>query len=516
MAQCADRRWRRLAWRAALTTHVIPVRGSKGSGKIVRNGNRFERGLTKLRDVEMPMNILQSEHGSRPGRRFSLWRSGHRGVIVLSAAVVLLLPLGLTAQEAQEAQETSYGTGVQSPLQFAGELAPINLISLNVGASAYYDDNALSTNANRQGDEALSLNAGVGASKSTDRLTFNFGYTPSFLFYQQFTEYDRINHSANLGVSYRISDHLLVSLHDSLAYQNGILPSITGTQQILAGQTPPTALNGGIYAYTNRTLTNMTGLNVTYQKSRRTSLTFSGGYNRTKYGNGVGQNTPLYNGNIFSGSARYSYRTSEHTTVGATVIHEDSTYKGGQVFGNQQRFQIESAMFNVTAELSPTVSVTASGGPQILHIVGQSGNAKVANGLQPSAGASITKQVRTTAFSLAAQRAVTDGGGLYTSVQDTTITGAVRQRLFGHWEGGLSLGATKVNTSLFELASYRTDALTAGARIVRPLHNGANFHISYETLHQISKGGVTVGDTFDRNIIMVGFDYRLKSIPLGR
>lgn len=427
-----------------------------------------------------------------------------------SVAFVLIFPVGLVAQEG------TYGTGVQTALQFAGESVPANQISMSVGASAFYDDNALSTNGNRQGDEALAFNSALGATKSTEHLTINFDYMPSFLLYRQFDAYDRLNHAATLGLTYRLTNRFSLGLHDAFGYQNGVLPSLSG-QQILSGPTPPTALNQGIYAYTTRTLTNMAGLDLTFEKSHRTSLTFAGGYNQTTFGSAAGQNIPLYNGAGFSGSLQYQYRATQHTTFSVLLLHQDNTYRGGEVFGARQRLQIESVDLSVKSQLSPTVTVTLYGGPQYIRTLGQSsGGVGVGGGLQPSVGGSIIKQVRDTALNLSVQRAVTDGGGLYTSVVNTSATFGVRRRLVGQWEGDLHGSGAVANDSLFQLANERTDSLTGGVEISRPLRNGSAFHISYTTLHQFNKGTLPITANFDRNIVMIGFDYRLKTISLGR
>jgi hypothetical protein len=119
-------------------------------------------------------------------------------------------------------------------------------------------------------------------------------------------------------------------------------------------------------------------------------------------------------------------------------------------------------------------------------------------------------------LNLAFQKSVSDSGGLYTSVKNTNATFGVRRQLVGHWEASLQGGAARADSSLFQLANGRTDALIGGIAFSRSLSRGSVFHISYDTTHELSKGTLPISATFDRNQVTIGIDYPLKAIPLGR
>jgi len=76
-------------------------------------------------------------------------------------------------------------------------------------------------------------------------------------------------------------------------------------------------------------------------------------------------------------------------------------------------------------------------------------------------------------------------------------------------------GAARADTSLLQFASGRTDALTGIFGLDRPLSRDATLRVSYETMHQLSRGA-QVSANFDRNQVTISFDYQLKAIPLGR
>lgn len=432
-----------------------------------------------------------------------------------------MFPVGLAAQTAPPVsgappQASVYGTGVRTPLQFAGETAPENQVSLSMGASPFYDDNVLASNSDRLSDEAVSLNSDLNISRQTERTTINFDYVPFFVLYRQIDQYDRLNHSANLSMAFRLTSRFTLGLNDAFSYENGVYPSLTG-QGILSGTASPTALNQMIFAPTTRTLSNMPGLDLTFVKSRRTSLTLSGGYNQRKFGGQSGANQPLYNSSGMSGSLQYQYRVTDHTNFGLLILHQDTTYQGGGILGSRQRSQIESTFLSVGSRLSPTVNVTVFGGPQYLRVIGGSAAGAGTTGqFQGAGGGSITKEVRKTALNLSLQRSVSDGGGLYTSVINNNATFGVRRRLVGRWEANWQGGAARVDASLFQIAHGRTDSLTGGIDFSRPLGGGSVFRISYVTMHQLSSGTLPILADFDRNVVTLSFDYRLKAIPLGR
>jgi len=385
-----------------------------------------------------------------------------------------------------------------------------------MGASTFYDDNVLARNTQRLSDEALSFDSHLGIVRQTEHVTINFDYLPFFLLYRQIDQYDRLNHAANLSLTYRLTSRVDLGLHDAFSYQNGVYPSLTG-QQILSGPPSPTTLNQMTFSPTIRTLTNMPGLDLTFITSQNTSLTFSGGYNQRKFGNQAGVGQSLYNSRGVNGGLRFQYRVTEHTNFGFLLLHQDTTYQGGQAFGKQQRSQIESVILSVGSRLSPTVTATVFGGPQYIHTFGQSSlGGSIPGVFEGSGGGSITKQVGKTALNLSLQRSVSDSGGLYTSVINNNATLGVRRRLVGRWDAALSGGGAQADTSLFQLANARTDSLTGGIDFSRPLRGTSVFHIRYDTIHELSKGTLAAFPGFDRNQVTIGFDYGIKSIPLGQ
>lgn len=337
-----------------------------------------------------------------------------------------------------------------------------------MGASFLYDDNVLSNNADRLNDEAIAFTSHLGVARQTENLTFSFDYSPYFPVYMHLDQFDRLNHLAALNIAYKLSSHFSVGVFDTISYQNGFNASIS-EQPITSGLGLPTALNQTISPYTIRTLGNTSGLNLTYEMSKRMSLTFMGTYAERKFGSQGEANEPLYNSNGGSGGVEFQYRATQHTDIGILVLHQDTTYQGGDIFGSRVRAQIESALFSVGSRLAPTVTLTVYGGPQYVHLLGLStSEAGISQQWQPTGGASITKEVRKTALDLSFQRFVSDGGGIYTSVINTSTTFGVRRRLGENGKPISTAGAERLTPPSFSLSMERRKRcwgeLTSAAR----------------------------------------------------
>ena len=457
----------------------------------------------------------------KSGRDVGCSVRGKLRTFIFLVSFVTLLPVGLGAQTVSPAAQgptpaAVYGGGEQTPLRYAGEAAPVNQLLLSVSVSTFYDDNVPQMNSIRVGDEAVSLTSQLALFRQTDRLKLDFNYTPYGLLYRQVDHYDSLNHNAGLNAIIRLSSQISLGLHEAFSYQNGIFQSLTG-QPISSGLGSPTTLNQTIFPYVTRALSNTSGLDLTYVKSGRTSLTFSSGFDRRQFGNQGVAGQQLYNSWGVNGGLQYKYRVTEHTNLGLVLVHQDSTFRGAGIFGNSLRFQTESTFISVGSRLSPTVTVTIFGGPQYIRILGQPAAAAGVTGqFQPAGGANITEQVRQTALSVSVQRTVTDGGGVYTLVKSTSLDLGVRRQLIGRWEAAVQIGAARADTSLLQLASGKTNALIGGVRLDRPLSGGATLHASYETAHETSGGTLPGLASFDRNRVAIGVDYRFKAIPLGR
>ncbi len=435
------------------------------------------------------------------------------------AIFITLTPLTIHAQVSSSglsalASPVAIGNGLQAPLRFSNEAVPTNQVSVSMGASMIYNDNVFDENSDRVADEAASITSHFAFLRQTRNVSFNFNYSPSFFLYKNTTQYDRLNHMGNLDLEYRFSPRWVLTLDDGISYQNGIFQSLVG-QQISSGLGSPTGLNQSVFPYTDRTLTNTSGFDLIFVKSHRTSIALTGGYNVLQFGSSQIAGEPLYNGRSASGGIQYQYHITEHTSFGISVLHEDSTYKGGDAIGSLERYQTESALIALQSHFTPSVTVSFFGGPQYITTFGESAGVSATEHFQGAGGGSITKEVRKTAFDITLERRVSDSGGIYGQVEYTSATLGVRRHLVGHWEADFRNGATRIDTLYSQLGTGRTDGLLGSFELVRPFANGATFRVSYQNGHQLSSGTLPIAEKYDLNLVTLAIDFRLKSIPIG-
>jgi len=432
----------------------------------------------------------------------------------------VLFPPVLAAQDVSggapaSTQGVVYGAGIQTPLRFEGEAGPRNEVSFGVGASVLYDDNAWSTNLRRAGEEALSFDGTLGITRRSEHWSGSLDYVPFFLWYSALGGFDRLNHSGTLNLNYQLTSRLTLGLHDTATYQIGSYPALV-EQPILSGPSPSAAQNESIIPYTTRTLFNWSTLTLSFMKSRRTTISLSGGYNQYKYKQQQSAQ-PFYNNTGLTGSLAYQYQFNEHTSIGFGLHHSDASFQGGEVFGNRLRLQIESASASLVFRPAPSVHVTVFGGPEYVRSINPATPlASLAANWQASGGANITKQIRSTAVDVSLARFVGIAGGLYASTIDTTASFGVRQRLVKGWEADASGGVAQLDASLFKFGNSRTDGVNGGISITHPVLHRAIFHVSYFRWDQVTHGTLPLTYSLDRDQIAVGIDLQVKSFPIGR
>ncbi len=431
----------------------------------------------------------------------------------------MLIPVALRAQTSAStmtagAQPVAIGNGLQAPLRFAGEGVPTNQVNISMGTSTFYNDNVLLNNAERVADEGVAFNSNLSFMRQTQNVTFKFNYLPSFFLYKNTTSYDRLNHSGSLTLNGRLSPRWALGIFDTASYQNGIFQPLEG-QQISSGLSSPTAPNQTIYAYSARTLTNLSGLDLTFQKSHRTSISFTGSYSLQQYGSQQIAGETLYNGRSATGGFAYQYRVTEHTAFGVDLLHEDATYRGGASLGGLQRFQTESALVAFESHFAQSITVSFFGGPQYVTTFGEATGVSTTRSLQGAGGASVTKEVRRTALDLSVQRRITDSGGLFGQVEYTSASFGVRRRLAGHWEADLLGSATRIDTEEAQLGTGRAQGLQGEFTLSRAIGRDSTLRISYQNGHQVASGTLPITERYDLDLVTVEIDFKLKSIPIG-
>jgi hypothetical protein len=441
--------------------------------------------------------------------------------------IKVLLLVGLLRSMTAYAQTQGpapFGNGEQPTLRYAGETGLKNFFLVNVGAESGYDDNVLNNNAyGRRGEGFVGFSPRIAFGEERRAYNFIVDYSPSLEVYQRTKGYNRLNHSLGLDFGFRPGSHVLLRLRDNTSYLNGIFQPNSG-QSFITGLGSPTNLNPYIYVPLARQFINESRLDLTYQKSYRTSFTLSGGYMLSEYTN-VSAGAPLGllgTRGWFSG-LQYSFRLSKRTTFGIQYLLNNYTFKG------YSRGIVNGVFFSVAHQFSPTLALQVFAGPQYARQSFQAGSAfplppgigagtsTFSDSWNTAAGGTLTKQAGKTALAISVERVTSNGSGLASLLNSNTATFDVRRRLPRRWEVGLDL-----------MASYQTQiagpsvsegiirSQLGSASLSRTLAKGLLMRLSYSYLHQRAQGGVVYLADADRNRASLGIFYDLGRFPLGR
>jgi hypothetical protein len=260
-----------------------------------------------------------------------------------------------------------------------------------------------------------------------------------------------------------------------------------------------------------------TGINLTYQQTRRLSYVFSGSFflNNYNYVGAIGSTG-------VSGSGSLLYRVTGKTTVGATYSH--SYYHYGQQAGTTS---VDGLSLSLTHDFPDHWQGSVSAGVNRANTQGVITQAvSVLLGQQvvqgyftgpyqrtsyvPSFQGTLTRFFRHSSASITGGQGVTPGNGTYLTSRDQFVTA-----LYNVTTHRSNIGAAY---SFFHLTSisnivtsnYTTSSLSFSYGYTLMRHLSAN--ASYSYLHYGSL--FTLGSVND-NVLTIGLSLSTKSLPLG-
>jgi len=286
-------------------------------------------------------------------------------------------------------------------------------------------------------------------------------------------------------------------------------------------------LNANIYSPLAEQRSNNSRADLMYRHSSRTSVTFFGAYDKRTMSNQPAGVEPLLETFGYMGGFQYTYRLSDHTTFGALYTYLALQYLGNVPVGSAPRTVTHSPILSLAWKATPSVSLQMFGGPQYLPshqlVTEQSATSGPASSKAPAlwswaAGGSLARTTEKTTFQLTGGRAVSDGGGLLTTVTSTYATASVGHRLIRRWDASLTATGSKNATLDYGFGTGKISSLTASAGLNHPLTEQLDARISYTFTRQYSTGVVPYGSdlNFNSSLVSLTISYQLKKISLGR
>jgi hypothetical protein len=392
-------------------------------------------------------------------------------------------------------------------MAFASETPRTNYLrgALNMGTA--YDDNILLTNGPGISDIRYSIIPSISLEQSRSRLRWNVDYSPWFTFYQQHSSINEIDQNVAIGLDYRLSPNVTMSVRSSYQKTSDLL-SLSGQDTTGSAPAVVPVTNGSIVPPTATSrITTLNDVELTYQFSENAMIGGKGTMSGLWYPDRA--NLPgLFDSTSESGEGFYTRRISRRHYIG-------TTYEFQRLLTHpSQETQTQSAFGFYTLYLPPTLSFSVFAGPE--HSETSGGIAISSAQWSPAAGGSFGWHGGRASVVLTGVKRISDGGGLSGAVNSTSADAAVRWQMARTFTSGMGVGysSSKVLDSLLPFSSGgHTWAGTA--YVQHPLGERLIVQLRYTRLHQSYTDVSTLANAPDRNNISVSLSYSFER-PLGR
>jgi hypothetical protein len=423
--------------------------------------------------------------------------------------VFLILCVAATSLVAQSASSDNSGYNTRS-ITAVSQFFDHDFVNVFVFANGVWDSRVpvLSSNTTTFGS-GLGWEAGGGLSLSHQfkggSVTLN--YRGSYRDYRSVSFSGGNQQSLALGVSKQLNRRWTVGLDAS----GGIMSYGTS---YYSPSSVATSVGSNPFSVETRFLS--TGVNLTYQQTRRLSYVFNGDYFLTNY-----SYANAFSSRGFSGGASALYRITARTTVGASYSHSYYTYSKQGGTSN-----IDGAFLTLSHQFPEHWQIDLSGGVNRSHsqgtitipvsaifkgqlVTGYYTGAYDRTVYSPAFQAVLTRLYRHSSFSAAGGQSVLGGNGVFLTSRNlfanSTYSYSTRRT-------NLSFGVSysrlsSLANSVAQTYSYDGASASYGVNLVR--YVSANFR--YDFLHY---DGLFSYNGINEHRVSFGLSLSSKSVPL--
>ena len=273
-------------------------------------------------------------------------------------------------------------------------------------------------------------------------------------------------------------------------------PVFTPGQTVLIPRTP--------------TLNNSSAVEVDYQESLRTSLSFAATYSFLHY-YGPG----LINSGATNVQVGYNYRLTPRDTISGIYRFGVLNFTGGT-----QSIDEHIAEFSYARTLGERLKLQISGGPEFAFI-----NVKgvpTQNYFSWTLTSNLAYQAgKRTSASATYSHGLQGGGGVFVGGSNDTLFGNVTYQFSRNWTGTASVGYSRTATisGVMTVAPVNAiDTVTVGGGIKRQLGRSASLGVTYQGYYQISSqpicGEPVCGTNLNYQSVSVVFGWHPTPIPI--
>ncbi|HKR30746.1 MAG TPA: hypothetical protein VJT08_09720 [Terriglobales bacterium] len=268
---------------------------------------------------------------------------------------------------------------------------------------------------------------------------------------------------------------------------------------------PGLAFNPGQTVLTGRSkmLNNSDAIELEELLTRRSSLTFSGGYSLLHH---FGSASDLFDYNVVNARGGYNHQLTEKDTVAVIYTFGDFRYSG-----SSQSLINHTLQMSYGRLISGKLAFQIAAGPEAYFSSILSGNGNANGGtnittqtqVQWSLNSSMQYQERRYGLSLSYNHGVNGGAGVLIGARTDTVTMSLTRQMSRSFSSGFTGGYSR-NQGLPDAgasANQLYDYWFGGLNLTEPLGSTVGLTLSYQVQYQTSNNAACVGPTCGVNVL---------------
>lgn len=410
----------------------------------------------------------------------------------------------------------------QKPSGLPDESAPAiadvyrsNTLTLGLGISNEFDDNAFNDNRKKQANLMLVIDPHLTWKVSRPRLEWTLSYSNGFSSSQQVSAYNSQSHLLDFGLWYRPTKRLRFAFSNTFLNSTNPFDFFHGTGSGTGGG-PSNQPNDFLLTASAHRTSEQARAESTYALSPHGTVGVSGSFLSLRYGQGTSTQLPLqFLGDESSagGGIFYSHHLSRRQWARVDYGVQRMTFIDRSSF-------VQRVFYTHTISLSPGGELSIFAGPEraatdrsgIVRFP-LSGISELPARWHWAAGATYNWSAAGTRLALGLYRQISNESGLLGAVSLSSVTAELHRPITPRWTADLA-GAYDRNATL-DLPRSTLSFVWAAAGLTRPLNRDMTITFKYWRVHQSadSPGLGSLAADHNRFSVSLGYDFRAR---LGR
>jgi hypothetical protein len=442
-----------------------------------------------------------------------LWSQGNSSGAQPAAA----LPVWSQA-DSSEAQPPADDAAMVAPapisnegysLAFAAETPRSNYLRAGLNFGTVYDDHVftnLSTNGQAVRDVRYSIWPALSLEQTRSRFRWDLSYSPGFTFHQSYSSVHEFDHSLGLGLEYRLSPHVTLSLKESFQKTSGLL-NLSQQSAVPSTEVPMNGPNVIVPPTTPR-IANSSDVQITHQFGPNVMVGAKGSLTGLWYPDR--STLPgLFDSTGRAAEGFYTHRLSGRHYIGVTYSFQQLL-----THPDQSETETHSTLLFYTLYLPPTLTISVFAGPE--HSDTHGGISLPSQKWSPAGGASFGWHGPRAGFVASYERKINSGGGLSGAVLSNSAAASVRWQLARTVTTGIEAGySTNSLSDSVPLAGGGGHTWSGTASLQHPMGERMAVRMGYTRLHQSYTDIAAIANAPNQNSVWISLSYQFER-PLGR